>query len=122
MFGGGSERGPQRRPMSDLCVLAIRTCLPNESETKSKFQLFSLLAYEETGQDHCDSRDFCFQTFQASMSRVGYLAFVVARGERAGLRLVNLPCLWVQGPLREKGFLWSSGRGTPRGVPFLRIL
>lgn len=39
MFDGGSERGPQRGPMSDLCVLAIRTCLPHESETKSKFHL-----------------------------------------------------------------------------------
>lgn len=52
MFGERSERDPERVPMSDLWVLAIRTCLPNESETKSKFQLFSLLAYEETGQGH----------------------------------------------------------------------
>lgn len=39
MFDGGSERGSQRGPMSDLCVLTIRTCLPHESETKSKFHL-----------------------------------------------------------------------------------
>lgn len=35
MFDGGSERGRQRGPMSNLCVLAIRRCLPHESETKA---------------------------------------------------------------------------------------
>lgn len=46
------------------------------------------------------------------MSRIGYLAAVVVRRERAGLRRVDLPCIWAQGPLREMRLVCSSLRGA----------
>lgn len=97
MFDGGSERGPQRGPMSDLCVLAIRTCLPHESETKSKFQL-SL---------------FWLRKRLNRITEIARILFLNFSSQHVQNRI-----LWAQGTLWEMRLLCSSGRGAPWGVSF----
>lgn len=85
MFGGGSERGPQGGPESDLSVLAVRTCLSNESETKPSFY-YSLFRLMKRPDRNTETGRNLSSIHSGQLVQSRYLAVVVVKGETAGLR------------------------------------